>query len=114
MKPAFSVAAALFTTCLYAQTPEYGPAKGSLVIQGGGSDAGTGIFETFINRAGGLDAKIVVVPTAGGNKMADGSVRVYTEEQVLASWKKRGATNVRMLHTHDPKAADTEEFAKVL
>src|SRR5882672_10113648 len=106
--------ATLVAARIFAQTPEYGPAKGTLVIQGGGSDAGTGIFETFINKAGGLNAKIVVVPTAGGNKAPDGSFRVYKEEQVLASWKKRGATNVFMLHTHDPKEADTEEFAKVL
>src|SRR6478736_1669348 len=39
---------------------------------------------------------------------------VCEEEQVLANWKKRGATNVYMLHTHDPKVADTEEFAKIL
>jgi cyanophycinase len=97
-----------------AQAPEYGPPKGTLVIQGGGSDEGTGIFETFINKAGGLGAKIVVVPTAGGNRTADGKVRVYNPEQVLAHWKKRGATNVHMLHTHDPKVADTEEFAAVL
>src|SRR5664279_4464089 len=99
---------------LLAQAPEYGPAKGTLVIQGGGSAEGAGIVETFINKAGGLAAKIVVVPTAGGNRAPDGSIRVYKEEQVLAAWKKRGLTNVWMLHTHDPKVADTEEFAKVL
>jgi len=97
-----------------AQAPEYGPPNGTLVIQGGGSDVDTGIFETFINKAGGLDAKIVVVPTNGGNRNPDGSVRVYKEDQVLARWKQRGATNVVMLHTHDPKVADTEEFAKVV
>jgi len=97
-----------------AQAPEYGPAKGTLVIQGGGSADGTGIVETFINKAGGLGAKIIVVPTAGGNRNPDGTIRVYKEEQVLASWKKRGLTNVWMLHTHDPKVADTEEFAKIL
>jgi cyanophycinase len=109
-----AVTAVFAIGCACAQAPEYGPAKGTLVIQGGGSDEGTGIFETFINKAGGLDAKIVVVPTAGGNRTADGKIRVYDEEQVLARWKKRGATNVHMLHTHDPKAADTEEFARVL
>jgi cyanophycinase len=107
---AFLMGAAL----LPAQAPQYGPARGTLIIQGGGSDEGTGIFETFINKAGGLDAKIVVVPTAGGNRTADGKVRAYQEEQVLARWKKRGATNVHMLHTHDPKVADTEQFASVL
>lgn len=114
MKIQFSIAATLLAASAFAQAPEYGPPKGTLVIQGGGSDAGTGIVETFINKAGGLGAKIVVVPTAGGNKTPDGNIKTYKEEQVLASWKKRGLTNVWMLHTHDPKVADTEEFAKVL
>jgi len=59
--------------------PEFGPARGTLVIVGGGDERGTGIMETFINRAGGLGAKIVVVPTAGGNKTADGQTKVYRE-----------------------------------
>ncbi len=99
---------------LTAQVPEYGPVKGTLVIQGGGSAAGTGILETFINRAGGRDAKIIVVPTAGGNRTADGKLRVYEEDFVLSGWRKLGLTNVHMLHTADPKVADTEEFAGVL
>jgi cyanophycinase len=106
--------ATCFAGCLYAQDPEYGPLKGALIIQGGGSDEATGIFETFINKAGGLNAKIVVVPTAGGNKNPDGSIKIYKEEQVLDRWKKRGCTNVHMLHTHDPKVADTDAFASVL
>jgi len=110
----FSLALFLLPLLLHAQSTEYGPAKGTLVIQGGGSDVDTGIFETFINLAGGLDAKIVVVPTAGGNKNPDGSIKEYKEDAVLAGWKKRGCTNVFMLHTHDPKVADTEAFAKVL
>jgi cyanophycinase len=107
-------AAMTLSAALHAQDPEYGPAKGVLVIQGGGSDVGAGIFETFVNHAGGLNAKIVVVPTAAGNRGRDGQLIPYNAGQVLESWKKRGATNVHMLHTHDPKVADTEEFAKVL
>ena len=114
VKLTLSLAAALSISRLFAQSPEYGPATGTLVIQGGGSADGTGIVETFINKAGGLNAKIIVVPTAGGNRNPDGSIRVYKEEQVLATWKKRGLTNVFMLHTHDPKVADTEDFAKIL
>jgi cyanophycinase len=114
MKLKLALMAALLAGTAFAQEPEYGPAKGTLVIQGGGTDVGTGIFETFINKAGGLGANIVVVPTAGGNKNQDGSWKVYNEEQVVAAWKKRGATNVHMLHTHDPKVADTEDFAKIL
>jgi cyanophycinase len=110
----FAIAAALLAGGALAQEPEYGPAKGTLVIQGGGSDVGTGIFETFINKAGGLGANIVVVPTAGGNRTPDGKIKVYQEEQVVAAWKRRGVMNVHMLHTADPKVADTEEFAKIL
>src|SRR5580700_6522771 len=114
MKIKFAFMATLFAVSILAQEPEYGPPKGTLVIQGGGSDVGTGIFETFINKAGGLGANIVVVPTAGGNKNQDGTWKVYNEEQVVAAWKKRGVMNVHMLHTHDPKVADTEEFANIL
>ena len=96
------------------EVPEYGPAKGTLVIVGGGSTNNTGIIEKFIQLAGGPDSKFVIVPTAGGNKTADGQIRVYNEETVLASWKRRGLKNVKMLHTHDPKVADTEDFVKPL
>jgi cyanophycinase len=103
-----------FAAAANAEPPEYGPAKGTLVIVGGGNDAGTGITETFIQRAGGLGAKLVVVPTARGNRSGDGTPKVYQEEEVVASWKRLGMTNVRMLHTHDPKVADTEEFVSPL
>jgi cyanophycinase len=95
-------------------SPEYGPAKGTLVIVGGGSTDSTGIVEKFVELAGGPNAKIVVVPTAGGNRRADGTPVAYVDSVVLASWKARGLTNVHMLHTHDPKVADTEAFAAVL
>lgn len=93
---------------------EYGPAKGTLIIVGGGNLTGTGIMETFIDRAGGASAKIVIIPTAAGNKGPDGKWIVYKEEEIVAPWKKLGAENVHMLHTHDSKEADSEEFAKVL
>jgi cyanophycinase len=106
--------AGLIAGGLFAQTTEYGPEKGSLVIQGGGSAEGTGILETFINLAGGPNAKIVIVPTAGGNFGPDKKPSAYEEEKVVASWKKLGLTDVHMLHTTDPKVADTEEFARIL
>jgi len=94
--------------------PEYGPPKGTLVVVGGGSLEGTGILERFIQLAGGPDASFVIVPTAGGNKNQDGTVREYKEADIIAPWLKRGIKNVRMLHTHDPKVADTEAFAAIL
>jgi len=94
--------------------PEYGPGKGTLVIVGGGATEGTGIVEKFIQLAGGNDAKFVIVPTAGGNKNADGTLHEYKEADVIGPWLKRGLKNVTMLHTADPKVADTEAFARVL
>jgi cyanophycinase len=97
-----------------ADTPEYGPAKGTLVIVGGGNLTGSGIEEKFIELAGGKDRNFIIVPTAGGNRNADGSLIAYEEQKIIAPWVKLGLTHVRMLHTADPKVADTEEFAKVL
>ena len=96
------------------EAPVYGPPSGTLVVVGGGSTDGTGIIEKFIELAGGLDARLIVVPTAGGNRNQDGTIAEYKEEQVIAPWLKRGMKNVKMLHTHDPKVADTEEFVKDL
>ena len=41
------------------------------MIQGGGPAEGTGIDETFVNLADGPNAKIIIVPTAGGNRTPD-------------------------------------------
>jgi cyanophycinase len=95
--------------------PEYGPARGSLVIVGGGGMAGTGIQERFIELGGGAEnGRFVIVPTAGGNRDGNGAIRQYQEEQVVASWKRLGVKNVTMLHTHDPAVANTEAFVKNL
>jgi cyanophycinase len=106
--------AALLAGGLFAQAPEYGPERGTLVIQGGGDAAGAGIYETFVNLAGGPNAKIIIVPAAGGNRDASGKIKIYKEEEVIGPWKKLGLTDVHMLHTADPKEADTEAFAGVL
>ena len=94
------------------QATEYGPATGTLVIVGGGSTAGTGIMERFIELGGGAEeGRFVIVPTAGGNYDREGNLRVFDEARVLASWRERGVMNVSMLHTHDAKLADTEAFS---
>jgi cyanophycinase len=112
--PAVQAPPAARTSPATAAPPEYGPATGTLVIVGGGSTEGTGIIEKFIELAGGPDKKFVIVPTAGGNRNREGALVDYQEENVVRSWIRRGLKNVTMLHTHDPKVADTEAFAKVL
>ena len=115
-KPLFllAVTLALSNFALAQEAPEYGPAKGTLLIIGGGNLNGSGIYEQFIELAGGKDKKSVIVPTAGGNNNADGSLHIYKEDEVLKPFRELGLTNAVMLHTHDPKVANTEEFAKTL
>lgn len=97
-----------------AAAPEYGPVKGTLVIIGGNMSDNFGVPQKFIQLAGGPAKKFVIIPTNNGNKDRDGKPVEYKEETVLAPWKKRGLTNVVMLHTWDPKIADTAEFVKPL
>jgi len=99
-------AAAAFFYCS-AGTAVVGPEKGSLVIAGGGR-LGPEIVNAFIELAGGPDAPIVVIPTAGGRE-------TYAEDNSgLGMFKNAGAANVTFLHTYDPKVADTEEFVQPL
>jgi cyanophycinase len=96
------------------EIPEYGPPKGTLLIVGGGTLAGSGINEKFIELAGGPEKNFVIVPTAGGNRNQQGELIAYDEEKIIAPWVKLGLKHVKMLHTADPKVADTEAFASVL
>jgi len=101
-----------FTAAAQERT-EYGPANGALVIAGGALKDST-VYNRFIELAGGIDANFVIVPTAGGNRDKDGNLRVFEEDRVLKPWIDRGLKNVKMLHTHDPAVANTEEFVKDL
>lgn len=101
-------------TAVAVAAPEYGPAKGTLLIVGGNMSEHFGVPQKFIELAGGPTKKFVIVPTNGGNRNDDGTPKVYRDDAVLAAWKKRGLTNVVMLHTWDPKVADTEAFVRPL
>lgn len=97
------------------EAPEYGPPTGALVIAGGGALTGTGILERFIELGGGAEqGRFVIVPTAGGNRDEQGALRTYRPDTELASWRARGLRHVSMLHTHDPKVADTAAFVAEL
>ena len=93
---------------------EYGPPKGTLVIVGGNMARTSPIYDKFIQLAGGPDAKYVIVPTAGGNRRPNGDLISYKEEDVIKPWIARGLKNVKMLHTADPKVADTDAFVEPL
>lgn len=84
-----------------------GPDKGTLIIAGGGK-LGPEILGRFIKLAGGPNARIVVIPTAGEDA-------AYGQDcDCLKIFQDLGAKNLTVLHTRDPKVADTEAFAAPL
>lgn len=86
---------------------EIGPANGSLVIVGGAM-RDTAIVRRFLDLAGGTDAPIVVIPTAG---TADRYGRFWPG---LRQFKALGATNLSVLHTRDRAVANSDEFVAPL
>ncbi|MGD2067639.1 MAG: cyanophycinase [Gemmatimonadota bacterium] len=82
---------------------EVGPADGALVIVGGAM-RDPAIVRRFIELAGGPDAPIVVIPTAGGGEEYD---RFYAG---LDQFREQGARNLTVLHTWDRAEADSEAF----
>jgi len=84
-----------------------GPPSGALVVVGGAlSDPA--IVERFIQLAGGPDAPIVVIPTAGGGEDYDEFC------SCLQLLRENGARNLTVMHTVDPAEADTEVFVRPL
>ncbi|WP_332871405.1 cyanophycinase [Spirosoma rhododendri] len=91
-----------------AQPKFVGPEKGALVIVGGGAIT-PDIWNRFVELAGGkTTANIVVIPTAGEDSSANGTPREYE------TLKKLGVTKLALLHTRDPKVANTEAFVAPL
>jgi cyanophycinase len=88
-----------------AAAQQVGPRSGALVIVGGAMQD-PAIVKRFIDLAGGPDAPIVIVPTAGEGDSYD----QYWSG--LAQWRENGARNLTVLHTRDPKVADTDAFVK--
>ena len=102
-----TVAVLLVPAAAIAQAPKVGPARGAVLVVGGGS-LGPEVLGKFIELAGGPDAIIVDVPTAGGDSLYP------ADWQGTRSLKAAGARHVVVLHTVDRKLADTDSFATLL
>ena len=108
---AFSLFCAITATSPAQVFQTLGPAKGNLVIVGGGR-VGPEIWAKFIELAGGVDnANVVVVPTAGESVPDDGKVPATGTPAALA---KLGVKHVTVLHTSDRKLADSDAFVAPL
>lgn len=91
----------LFISPIRAQ--EMGPKNGTLLL-GGGNLQDLSIFQRFINHAGGPEAQIVVIPTAGGQASYD------QYWQGLNILRRAGAQNLTVLHTYNPDEANESAF----
>ena len=78
--------------CIQAQ--DIGPKERTLLL-GGGSLQDIAIFERFVAHAGGPDAHIVVIPTAGGQPSYD------QYWQGLNILRRAGAQHLTILYTYD-------------
>lgn len=83
-------------------TTTIGPENGHLVIVGGNLQSDR-IWQRIISLAGGPNASIVVIPTAGGDPNYNSSFPAAVSLQRLGA-------NVTVLHTYDPVVADTDAF----
>lgn len=84
-----------------ANSQSTGPENGTLIIAGGGKLSDE-ILSTFIEAAGGVDAPILVIPTALGLTTYD------TKEGDFL--RRLGAKNVLVWHTDNKLMADSDSF----
>ena len=82
---------------------QVGPATGSLVVVGGGN-MGPEVLQRFVALAGGPDAPIVIIPTAGEDSVFPANW------SGLAGLKGAGALNLTVLHTKDRGVAESDSF----
>lgn len=83
------------------------PATGHLVVVGGGQIAPP-IVARFVELAGGPDAPIVVIPTAGEDS-------VYPSNwSGLGMFTRAGARNLTVIHTRDRRLAESDSFVTIL
>ncbi|HME32365.1 MAG TPA: cyanophycinase [Terriglobales bacterium] len=91
----------------YDNSPTVGPARGSLVIHGGGTITNE-VKERFVALAGGPNANFVVIPTA----LTDAEIDL--DKIRLAFSKNFGVTHVTVLHTRDRVRANSRGFVEPL
>jgi cyanophycinase len=102
----FLVLALVFVSSSVLLPATVGPDRGTLVVVGGGGDIEP-ILHRFVELAGGKQAPIVVIPTAGGAPS-------YDAFHPTARWfrDEAGVQTVTVLHTRDRVEADSEAFVE--
>lgn len=87
--------------------PCVGPERGAIIAAGGGA-LDPSIYERFVALAGGPEARIVLIPTAGAEYGGHDGWRAIEELRAA------GAERLEILHTRSRSVADLEAFAAPL
>lgn len=89
------------------QAQEVGPRNGTLLLAGGGS-LDKSIYQRFVDFAGGENARLIVIPTAGTADRYDNSW------PGLQRFNDFPHASLQILHTRARKLADSEAFVEPL
>ena len=93
-------------TTLTSQAP--GTENGHLVIVGGSLSDST-IYSRFLELAGGTDAFIVIIPTAGSD---EDLFEKGEWEGIEKRFRQYGFDNIQLIHTRDKEVADSKQFVE--
>jgi cyanophycinase len=95
------------TSAQACRDPCVGPARGAVIAAGGGrlSDE---VYKEFVRLAGGENARVVLIPTAGGEYGA------HDGWEAIQRLRAAGVTKLEILHTRSRSIADMEAFAAPL
>ncbi len=104
-KSLFQALGLLFVTTALATAQDVGPRRGALVIVGGAMKD-PAIMERFIELAGGPEAPIVIIPTAGAGDHYD---QYYPGAR---RWRKLGVEHITVVHTRDRNVANSDAFVE--
>jgi cyanophycinase len=87
-----------------------GPERGTIIAVGGGNRPE--ILARFIEAAGGFDAAIIYVPTAGLTPPGEPQLTRSDGDSTEATFRAAGAKNVVVLHTFDHAMANSPSFVE--
>ena len=87
-----------------------GPERGTIIAVGGGNRPD--ILAKFIEAAGGFDAAIVYVPTAGLTPPGEPRLTRSDGDSTETTFRTAGAKNVVVLHTFDRAMANSASFVE--
>lgn len=110
MRPHHAFPLAALALSLASQATTSGPARGALLMVGGGANRPS-FIQKFVELAGGSDNTVVLIPTTleDDRLHPDGLVRLQTRMAEIL-----GVHRIVVLHTRDRRQADAEVFVEPL